>query len=143
DAGSGSSLVEKMTLATRARTTLASGLDNVGALAPDTDAIYAVARSFMLHTEEVDRVLRISQVGGAAETLATTRVTSTNLALDATNVYWGGQAASGVGFVAKSGGPMQTLPSPMLPDPAFALSPVYDLASRADHLYLASDGGVS
>jgi hypothetical protein len=143
DAGSGSTVVERMPLATRVRTTLASGLDSVVTLAPDTDAIYAVARSFTSGSDGGDRVLRIAQVGGTAETLATTRVTSAHLTLDATNVYWGGQAASGVRFVAKSGGTMQTLPTPMLPDPAYALSPVYDLASRGDLLYLASHGGVS
>jgi hypothetical protein len=143
DAGSGITVIERMDVATRARAILASGLDYVETLAHDTDSIYAVSHSFPSNDEEIDRVLRVSLAGGSADTLATTRVTSINLALDATNVYWGGLPASGVGYAAKAGGPMQSLPQPTLPDPAYNLSPVYDLALQGDLLYLASDGGLS
>jgi hypothetical protein len=143
DAGDGAMVLEKVDLATRTRTTLTSGLDYVVTLATDQGSVYAVTRRRGSSSEVQEGVLRIGRTDGSAALLATTRVSSASLAVDSTNVYWGTSAGSGVGYVAKSGGPTMELPTPGVTDPAYTLLPVHDLAIAGQNLLLASPGGIA
>jgi len=144
DAAAATAILEKLSISSRMRQTLATGFYRVDALATDQDAVYVLDRPYGVSASdiEVDRVLRVAKAGGNADALAMTNVASSRLVVDATNVYWGSTANSGVGFVAKTGGTTNSLPDPTLPDPTYALSPVHDLALQAGRLYLASDGGL-